>query len=94
VILLPGATVSIELIRFLASGVTVSHSGDGYCWWRKKRMSIYQSDYPARLHSHHKLQLWFGHTIDVDLHPKREDIRPTGCTESHLQIRGDNLVNW
>ena len=27
---LAGLTVSILLIRFLASGVTVSHSGDGY----------------------------------------------------------------
>ena len=31
VILLAGLTVNILLIRFLASGVTVSHSGDGYC---------------------------------------------------------------
>lgn len=31
VIRLAGFTVSIELIRFFASGVTVSHSGDGYC---------------------------------------------------------------
>jgi len=30
VIRLAGFTVSIELIRFLASGVTVSHSGEGY----------------------------------------------------------------
>jgi len=34
VILRPGGTVSIELIRFFASGVTVSHSGDGYCIMR------------------------------------------------------------
>lgn len=27
---LAGFTVSIELIRFFASGVTVSHSGEGY----------------------------------------------------------------
>ena len=33
-ILLAGFTVSIWLIRFLASGVTVSHSGDGY--WNQK----------------------------------------------------------
>lgn len=31
VILFAGFTVSIESIRFFASGVTVSHSGDGYC---------------------------------------------------------------
>jgi len=31
VILFPGFTVSIWFIRFLASGVTVSHSGLGYC---------------------------------------------------------------
>ena len=31
VIRLAGFTVSILLIRFLASGVTVSHSGEGYC---------------------------------------------------------------
>ncbi len=30
VIRFAGFTVSIELIRFFASGVTVSHSGDGY----------------------------------------------------------------
>lgn len=30
VIRLAGLTVNIELIRFLASGVTVSHSGEGY----------------------------------------------------------------
>lgn len=30
VILLFGFTVSIWFIRFLASGVTVSHSGEGY----------------------------------------------------------------
>lgn len=30
VIRLAGLTVNIELIKFLASGVTVSHSGDGY----------------------------------------------------------------
>jgi hypothetical protein len=30
VIRLAGLTVSIELIKFLASAVTVSHSGDGY----------------------------------------------------------------
>ena len=28
---LAGLTVNILLIRFLASGVTVSHSGEGYC---------------------------------------------------------------
>ena len=31
VILFAGFTVSIESIRFFASGVTVSHSGVGYC---------------------------------------------------------------
>ena len=31
---LAGLTVNIWLIRFLASGVTVSHSGDGY--WKKQ----------------------------------------------------------
>lgn len=31
VILFPGFTVSIWLMRFFASGVTVSHSGLGYC---------------------------------------------------------------
>jgi hypothetical protein len=30
VILFEGLTVSIWLIRFFASGVTVSHSGEGY----------------------------------------------------------------
>ena len=33
VILLAGLTVSILFMRFFASGVTVSHSGDGY--WKK-----------------------------------------------------------
>lgn len=28
---LAGFTVNIWLIKFFASGVTVSHSGDGYC---------------------------------------------------------------
>lgn len=31
VIRLYGLTVNIWLIKFFASGVTVSHSGDGYC---------------------------------------------------------------
>lgn len=31
VILLDGFTANILLMRFLASGVTVSHSGEGYC---------------------------------------------------------------
>lgn len=38
VILLAGLTVSIELIKFFASGVTVSHSGDGYCESKGQRL--------------------------------------------------------
>lgn len=34
VILLVGLTVSMLLMRFFASAVTVSHSGDGYCGGR------------------------------------------------------------
>ena len=35
---LAGLTVNIELMRFLASGVTVSHSGEGY--WKKSWINI------------------------------------------------------
>ena len=35
-ILLDGLTVNIWFIRFLASGVTVSHSGEGYCKMKLK----------------------------------------------------------
>ena len=35
-ILLDGFTVNIWFIRFLASGVTVSHSGEGYCKMKLK----------------------------------------------------------
>ena len=34
---LAGLTVSMWLMRFLASGVTVSHSGDGYCVRRQSK---------------------------------------------------------
>ncbi len=37
-ILLAGFTVSILLMRFLASGVTVSHSGEGY--WKPKDYNV------------------------------------------------------
>lgn len=36
-----GLMVSILLIRSLASGVTVSHSGDGNCKKKKKKCVIY-----------------------------------------------------
>lgn len=39
VIRFAGFTVSIEFIKFLASGVTVSHSGDGY-YWNKGKMKF------------------------------------------------------
>ncbi len=35
-ILFAGFTVNIWLIKFLASAVTVSHSGDGYLKWEEK----------------------------------------------------------
>ena len=41
VILLLGFTVSIWLMRFFASGVTVSHSGVGYCFTKKKKKTYY-----------------------------------------------------
>lgn len=40
VIRLAGFTVNIELIKFLASGVTVSHSGDGYYNGKKSIKSM------------------------------------------------------
>lgn len=35
-----GLTVSIWLIKFFASGVTVSHSGDGYCEQRNLKIRL------------------------------------------------------
>lgn len=49
VILLVGLTVSIWLMRFFASGVTVSHSGVGYCGKGRGIMSIINSTVHAHL---------------------------------------------
>lgn len=44
VIRLAGLTVNIELIRFFASAVTVSHSGDGYLEGKKKRKILIKAN--------------------------------------------------
>ena len=78
-ILFEGLTVNIWLMRFLASGVTVSHSGEGYCEVNNNNQLSYKAyifykDYLRRMR-----QPWFGRKVYADLHPKRVGNRPEGC---------------
>ena len=47
-----GFTVSIELIRFFASGVTVSHSGEGY--WGERECVVREVQQKRASHIHHR----------------------------------------
>lgn len=50
-----GLMVSILLIRSLASGVTVSHSGDGNCKKKKKKKSV---SYIQHIYKYKTTELW------------------------------------
>lgn len=81
VIRLCGFTVNIWLIKFLASDVTVSHSGYGY-WGMKLILVIILSMFKGTI-LRHKCQPWFVRTICVDPHPRTEDSRREGCRVWH-----------
>lgn len=96
VILLAGLMVNIWLMRFLASGVTVSHSGEGN--YRKHGNSWVCIDcctvwVKSQGDSRHKPQLWSVGRVCAGLHPKTEDIPPAEYTGWLLQSHSRYLTS-
>lgn len=89
VILLAGLMVNIWLMRFLASGVTVSHSGEGnyrkhrsmVIFWLHKLYCMIETKGDSR----HKPRLWSADRACAGLHPKMEDTPPAEYTGWLLQ---------